>query len=99
MRRSGRTAKSSTSASCPAATTLGWLWREGQLLDLGTLPDTTSSRAVAIDDGGEVAGTSWDHGHAPEHAFIWSDGTMTALGTLGGDQSGAAAIGGAGRVV
>lgn len=75
------------------------VWRNGQLIDLGTLPDTTSSRAVAIDDRGDVAGTSWDHGHAHEHAFVWSNGTMTALGTLGGDQSGAAAIDGTGRVV
>jgi probable HAF family extracellular repeat protein len=87
------------SYTLPDGSTHACLWRDGQLIDLGTLPDTTSSRAVAIDDGGEVAGTSWDHGHAHEHAFVWSDGTMTALGTLGGDQSGAAAIDGAGRVV
>ena len=83
----------------PDGTTHACLWRGGQLIDLGTLPGATSSRAVAINDEGDVGGTSWDHGHVHEHAFIWSDGRMTALGTLGGDQSGAAAIDGAGRVV
>lgn len=87
------------SYTLPDGSTHACLWRNGELIDLGTLPGTTSSRAVAIDDGGDVAGTSWDHGHAHEHAFLWSGGTMTALGTLGGDQSGAAAIDGAGRVV
>lgn len=83
----------------PDGTTHACLWRSGELIDLGTLPGTTSSRAVAIDDQGDVGGTSWDHGHVHEHAFVWSDGRMTALGTLGGDQSGAAAIDAAGRVV
>ena len=59
------------------------LWRDGQLIDLGTLPGDTVSRALGINDLGQVVGVSvntdglsrlvrpvlWDQGQAIELPF------------------------------
>jgi probable HAF family extracellular repeat protein len=63
-----------------------------QVLDIGTLGGN-ETRAVDINDVGEVTGTS-DTATGWRHAFIYKDGEMVDLGTLrtdgGGDSSGAA---------
>ena len=53
------------------------------MTDLGTLPGDKISSAVAINDRGQVVGAA---GPTPMtgHAFLYSDGAMTDLGTLGG---------------
>jgi probable HAF family extracellular repeat protein len=61
-----------------------------QITDLGALPDPGSasifSRAVEINDAGQVAGVS--NLNSRPHAFLWSPGTgMTDLGTLPGSES------------
>ena len=47
---------------------------------------------VAINDRGQVIGVRVPAGGAVVHAFIWENGKLTDLGTLGGAESDAAAI-------
>jgi probable HAF family extracellular repeat protein len=66
-----------------------FLYRDGLMLNLGAFPGTDRSTAAAINNRGQVAGTS---GVGPSqgpngnqtHAFLWQDGVMRDLGTLGG---------------
>ena len=50
--------------------------------DLGTLGGS-SSWASAINDSGQVIGSSYLAGDQNRHAFLYKDGKMTDLGTLG----------------
>ena len=60
-----------------------FLWRNGVMTDLGTLPGATLSAATAISAGGDIAGYSSPGGWP--HAVLWSAGTAVDLGTLPGD--------------
>lgn len=65
----------------------------GQVRDLGTLPGGQESQAMAINDGGQVAGFA-DNGTKDPYsmlgyagqsrAFVWRNGRMRDIGTLGG---------------
>jgi len=59
------------------------LWRDGAILDLGTLGGTIS-RAWGINADGVVVGGANTAGDFFVHAFVWRDGIMTDLGTLDG---------------
>ncbi len=61
--------------------------------DLGTLRAIQSAHANDINDAGQVVGS------AAGRAFLWQNGVMTDLGTLGGNSNGAWAINGIGVVV
>jgi probable HAF family extracellular repeat protein len=74
-----------------AATSTGashaFLYKDGQMIDLGTLPGGTTSAATAITDQGTIIGRSGINGFGPNfrevpQAFIWQDGTMRTLGAL-----------------
>jgi probable HAF family extracellular repeat protein len=69
------------------------MFRDGQVVDLGTLPGGYESQANAINDRGQIAGFAQDgvpdpfsiFGWGTEvRSFIWQNGVMQDLGTLGG---------------
>ncbi|HEV8254721.1 MAG TPA: HAF repeat-containing protein, partial [Vicinamibacteria bacterium] len=57
------------------------------------------SYAYAINPAGEVAGYSYTTGNRELHAFLWRDGAMIDLGTLGSSSSFALGINPRGEVV
>jgi probable HAF family extracellular repeat protein len=64
-----------------------FLYRNGGLIDLGTLPGGTASRAVAINDRGDIVGESGVNAYGPQfreftQGFIWQEGGMRSLGAL-----------------
>ena len=70
-----------------------FLWQEGQSIDLGTLPGRRSCDANAINERGQIVGSSGSH------AFLWQNGQMIDLGTLPGRmKSGAVAINDRGQI-
>jgi probable HAF family extracellular repeat protein len=75
------------SAATAAGTVHAFLYRAGNMADLGTLVGGTTSRASAISDAGIVVGTSGINAYGPmfrefDHAFVWYDGAMRPLGAL-----------------
>jgi probable HAF family extracellular repeat protein len=75
------------------------MWHNGTVTALGNLGGNINNVAFAIDNLGQVVGTSGLQGDTANHAFLWQNGVMTDLGTLPGDvDSGGLGIR-AGRVV
>jgi probable HAF family extracellular repeat protein len=70
------------------------LWKRNQILNLGTLGGYEGV-AVYVNDAGQVVGFSTIDGNpdpfspfgASVHAYIWANGEMRDLGTLGGPDS------------
>ena len=67
----------------------------GARIDLGKLPGDDSAEPLAINNRGQVVGTSSDT--FGTRAFIWEKGTMTPLPTLGGSRTYAYLINDAGQ--
>jgi probable HAF family extracellular repeat protein len=63
------------------------------LTDLGVIGTVRSAEALDVNDAGQVVGNSGSK------AFLWQDGVMTDLGSLGGTASVAYAINGVGQIV
>jgi probable HAF family extracellular repeat protein len=80
------------------------LWKDGEIVDLGTLGTGIESAALYVKNSGEVVGFSTVDTTidpfasaglgpypSPTHAFIWRNGVLQDLGTLGGPDSFASA--------
>jgi len=68
-----------------------FLWREGKMIDLGTLTDAHDiSIAFAINNSGQVVGQSFNSAVGNTLPFVWENGVMTALPLLPGHLGGAA---------
>lgn len=78
-------------SGCTAAGQARWT-----MTDLGTLGSRADRIAVAINDRGQIIGNA---GPSAPRAFLWQDGKITGLGTLGGTQSAATAINDHGQVI
>ena len=73
----------------------GVLWKHGVIIDIGTLGEGLESNTRYVNNSGVVVGFStidtspdpFSPLGAPTHAFIWRNGAMRDLGTLGGPDS------------
>ena len=63
------------------------LWQSGSAIDLGNLGGTANNVPRAINNRGQIVGSSNVAGNATSHAFLWQNGVMSDLGTLPGDVS------------
>jgi probable HAF family extracellular repeat protein len=64
-----------------------FLYRSGEMFDLGTLPGGTSSYATAINDRGDIVGYSGINAYGPQfrelsQGFFWREGQMQSVGAL-----------------
>jgi probable HAF family extracellular repeat protein len=59
----------------------GFVWRDGVMADLGTLPGRTDSYANAINDRGEIAGTAYGT-LVDSNLVLWSEGAIHDLGAV-----------------
>jgi len=76
-----------------------FLWKNGVMTDLGTLPGGKQSQANAINDREEIVGSAQIE-TGDFHAFLWKNGVMTDLGLLPrGNESVACALNNRGEVV
>jgi len=85
----------------------GFIWHNGRMVDLGTLGGTFvgpfgpdgSEGSFVLNDRGQVIGISTLAGDQTYHPFLWDNGTMKDLGTLGGDNGTALWLTDTGEVV
>jgi probable HAF family extracellular repeat protein len=72
------------------------LWKDGRVINLGTLPGGYESQALTVNDRGQAAGFASNGILDPYsmggwgtqgRAFLWQNGVMRDLGTLGGPDS------------
>jgi probable HAF family extracellular repeat protein len=68
------------------------------MTDLGNFGGTCTF-PFALNNRGQVTGTSFLRGDRAQHAFLWERGTMKDLGTFGGTFSAGSALNDAGDVV
>jgi probable HAF family extracellular repeat protein len=68
----------------PATAYRAFLWKGGQIQNLGVLAGKINSVAYGINDAGDVVGASQDWNHYTMRATLWRGGQIVDLGTLPG---------------
>ena len=91
-------------SSLPGGQPRAFVWQNGTMTNLGTLTSESnlSSAAVAINDAGQVVGTSgaYINGALVDHAVLWQNGALTELGALiPGGKRAAKGINASGQVI
>lgn len=81
-----------------AGTPFASLIENGTLTELTVFGQRVPSESLAINDNGQVTGWSIFSPYGDRHAFIYSEGTMTDIGTLGGRGSFGSAINSKGEI-
>ena len=82
--------------------TSAFLYSDGTMTNLQPALDTgfaVNSSAFGINDSGQVVGENTTSDGASEYAFLYDNGTVTNLGTLGGTVSSANSINSSGQIV
>jgi probable HAF family extracellular repeat protein len=69
-------------STTPGGADHAFLYSNGKLQDLGTLPGGSLASARGINSAGQVVGYSDSLASPNYHAFLWQNGRMTDLGTL-----------------
>jgi probable HAF family extracellular repeat protein len=85
--------------------TQAFVWQKGHMRNLGTLGGS-DAMAWAVNDRGQVVGVSYTNddpnpttGFPTLHPFLWENGRMIDLGTLGGTAGGTFALNNRGQVI
>lgn len=73
--------------------TQAFRYRNGNMVDLGTLPGSDASEAAAINDDGTVVGLAWFNSNANANAFVAENRKMKGLGRLSPSDSASGANG------
>lgn len=76
-----------------------FIYSQGQLRDIGRPAGLNYAIPHTINDKGQVAGTAGNFPGDTSRPFFFNQGTMTALGTFGGDQGDALGLNNKGTVV
>ncbi len=87
-----------------------FLWQNGAMQDLGSLPGGTDAVALLVNERGQIVGQSYTANSIPPtpscgdfpltlHGFLWENGKMVDLGTLGGSCAFTYALNSRGQVV
>ena len=91
--------------------TRAFRWQNGAMQDIGTLPGGTDAVALLVNEGGQIVGQSYTGDSVPPpnptcsdfpltlHGFLWDNGKMVDLGTLGGSCTFTYALNNRGQVV
>jgi probable HAF family extracellular repeat protein len=78
-----------------------FLFSGNNLIDLGTMDGDPNSVSIAADINSrrQIVGTGWIDGNSRQRAFLYENGVMRDIGTLGGGYAGATAINEHGDIV
>jgi probable HAF family extracellular repeat protein len=91
--------------------TRAFRWQNGAMQDVGTLPGGSDAIALMVNEGGQIVGQSYTGDSVPPptpacadfpltlHGFLWDNGKMVDLGTLGGSCTFTYALNNRGQVV